>query len=252
MTATSLIGAFFLAMAIGPQPGSQIARAQSVDCCAQNSAPQKDGSKSRKMKDSNRIDSALISFYAAPLVCRAAPEIGCGSRANPILEGLRHHRAVSEARLNRPGMVIAVIWAKGSTPAARTEAIKTIEKNRDLAMSELNGEKRETARKEFASKANWYRAPEVDRLSEEEADIIAARLVRRVGATVTLSDKQVDELGKTIASTLKRMLTGGCTVSAQSCEAELLGASREHLSEEGMAALKQAISLGYQPLPGEK
>jgi hypothetical protein len=49
-----------------------------------------------------------------------------------------------------------------------------------------------------------------------------------------------------------RMLIGGCKVPAKSCEAELLGAGRVHLSEKGVAALKHAISLGYQPLPGEK
>src|SRR5262245_59106186 len=119
-------------------------------------------------------------------------------------------------------------------------------------MPELNGEQRQTELTEFGQKANWYRAPEVDQLSEEEASIIAARLVRRVRATVTLSDKQADELEKALAATCKRTLIDASKAPGQSRESEMLGAGREHLNEEGMAALKQAISLGYRPLPGEK
>lgn len=150
MSVTSIVGVFFLVIAMGPQPGSRTAHAQSADCCAQKSVPQKDGSESQEAKESNRIDPAQTSFYAVPLVCRAAPEIGCGSRAKPILQELRQHRAVSEARLNRPGTVIAVIWAKDSTPAARAEAITITEKKGNLPMLELNGEKRETTLKEVS------------------------------------------------------------------------------------------------------
>ena len=252
MAVTSIIGAFFLTLAIGSQPGSQTAQAQTADCCAQKSVSQKEDSKSPEVKEPNRIDPALISFYAVPLVCHAAPQIGCGSRAKPILQELRHHRAVSEAWLNRPGNVIAVNWAKDSTSASRTEAITTIEKTRDLTMPELIGEKRETALMEFGAKANWYRAPDVDRLSEEEARIIAARLVRRVRATVTLSDKQADELERSLAAACKSTLIDAGKAPGQSRKLEMLGAGRKHLSEKGMAALKQAISLGYRPLPGEK
>ena len=51
-----------------------------------------------------------ISFYEVPLVCPAAPEIGCGSRSKPILLQLEREEAVAEAWLNRPGTVIAVVW----------------------------------------------------------------------------------------------------------------------------------------------
>ena len=40
------------------------------------------------VKDSNKSKGEAISFYKTPLVCNAAPEIGCGSRAKPALLSL--------------------------------------------------------------------------------------------------------------------------------------------------------------------
>jgi RimJ/RimL family protein N-acetyltransferase len=67
----------------------------------------------------SQVDSTRISFYAVPLVCGAAPEIGCGSRAKPILQALERNSAVAQAWLNRAGTVIAVLWSKDSTEGER-------------------------------------------------------------------------------------------------------------------------------------
>ncbi len=60
------------------------------------------------MKDQN------INFYKVPLVCNAAPTIGCGSRAKPVLKDFEESKEVSEAWLNRAGTVIAVVWKEES------------------------------------------------------------------------------------------------------------------------------------------
>jgi copper chaperone CopZ len=206
------------------------------------------GSKAAK----SQVDSGQLGFYAVPLVCRAAPEIGCGSRAKPILQELERNPAVAQAWLNRAGTVIAVLWTKVSTVAERAETITASAKKSDLAIRELKGFKRETALKEFDSKMNWYRSSEVDSLSEEEADIIAARLVRRVAARITLSGEQSGELRKALTDAFKRIILGTREKSVPSLEEEFLIAGRKHLSEEGVAALKHALSLGIRPLPAEK
>jgi hypothetical protein len=36
----------------------------------------------------NSTDLETITFYDVPLVCGAAPSIGCGSRAKPLLTDL--------------------------------------------------------------------------------------------------------------------------------------------------------------------
>ena len=51
-----------------------------------------------------------ITFYDVPLVCGAAPSIGCGSRAKPLLLDLERQPAIKEAWLNRTGTVVAIVW----------------------------------------------------------------------------------------------------------------------------------------------
>ena len=62
------------------------------------------------MKDNTKAKNPVITFYKTPLVCNAAPEIGCGSRAKPALLELEKNPAVKEAWLNRPGTVVAIVW----------------------------------------------------------------------------------------------------------------------------------------------
>lgn len=255
MVLSSIIGVFLLVVAEGWE-SSRLVYAQSADCCAQKSTSRKDGSGLQNKQGSNdpasRIDYARTSFYAVPLVCGAAPEIGCGSRSKPILKELEQHEAISAVWLNRTGTVIAVQWTENSTPIKRAEAITTIAKKSDLSMLELSDDKREAALKEFAQRLRWYRSSEVDRLSEEEGDIIGARLVRRIRVRITLSDKQAGVLAKALADAFKRIILGLGTRSGRSREEEFLSAGRKHLSEENMAVLKQALSLGLHPQPGEK
>ena len=51
----------------------------------------------------NSVNNEIITFYDVPLVCGAAPAIGCGSRAKPLLIDLEQQTAVEEAWLNRRG-----------------------------------------------------------------------------------------------------------------------------------------------------
>src|SRR5262245_6392697 len=61
------------------------------------------------------VSPKQITFYEVPLVCPAAPEIGCGSRSKPILLQLEQERTVSEAWLNRPGTIVAIVWKPEAT-----------------------------------------------------------------------------------------------------------------------------------------
>jgi hypothetical protein len=51
-----------------------------------------------------------ITFYDVPLVCGAAPSIGCGSRAKPLLVDLEQQVPIREAWLNRKGTIVAIVW----------------------------------------------------------------------------------------------------------------------------------------------
>ena len=134
--------------------------------------------------ESNTAPPDRVSLFKVPLQCLAAPQIGCGSRAKPILLELKRTSSVSEAWLNRAGTRIAVVWKPESNAEARGNvATKLQEQN----ATEIRGESRDEDLKDFSSGEGWYRGADVDRLSEEEAGIIAARLVRRVQAKVEVS-----------------------------------------------------------------
>src|SRR5262245_62288427 len=69
---------------------------------------------------------SLISFYNVKLVCSAAPHIGCGSASKPILLELEHNPLVSEAWLNRPGTILAVVWEEKVSARKRAKVVSAL------------------------------------------------------------------------------------------------------------------------------
>src|SRR5213593_2934018 len=61
-----------------------------------------------------RFQSSRLSFYEVPLVCPAAPQIGCGSASKPLLLELERSDVVSQAWLNRAGTIMAIVWSEPS------------------------------------------------------------------------------------------------------------------------------------------
>jgi hypothetical protein len=109
-----------------------------------------------------------ITFYDVPLVCGAAPSIGCGSRAKPLLIDLEQHTAIKEAWLNRTGTIVAIVW-RGR---ARTEeAAKPVFETHEVRYTEKRNDKQTNG--SFRAERGWLRGGEVDRLSLEEAREIA-------------------------------------------------------------------------------
>src|SRR6516164_6806217 len=56
----------------------------------------------------------IITLYDVPLVCGAAPAIGCGSRAKPLLIDLERQPTIEEAWLNRAGTIVAIVWSESA------------------------------------------------------------------------------------------------------------------------------------------
>ena len=190
-----------------------------------------------------------ISVFKVPLVCPAAPQIGCGSASKPILLDLERQPGVLEAWLNRAGTIISVVWKPDSD--AETRRNVTAELKEDHA-TELEGKSRDNAVKDFLSGKGWYRGADVDRLSEEEADIIAARLVRLVQAKTALPKDKAEELQHAFSDTLRKDLTGKSTGPNR-----LEDVAREYLDQEQIKILKDAIKdevaieNGERPPPNE-
>jgi len=193
-----------------------------------------------------------LTFYEVPLVCPAAPEIGCGSRSKPILIQLERHESVAEAWLNRPGTMIAIVWKPESKRKERTAAFKAVSEKEELKARELNGSERKKALKDFLSRDGWHRGSDVDRLSEEEAGIIAARLVRRIQAKVLLSEEKAKAIQVEFTDIFKRRFTGSQETDESSAEERLIHVLRSHLDEKDVAMLKETLPRSLRPLPGEK
>jgi hypothetical protein len=195
------------------------------------------------------VTADRVSVFKVPLVCPAAPQIGCGSASKPILLDLEKQPGVLEAWLNRAGTIIAVVWKPDSSAETRGHVAAELKEDR---AAELGGESRDRAVKDFLSGKGWYHAAEVDRLSEEEADIIAARLVRFIRSKASMPNDKAEPLQRAFADLLRKDLTGKSTGGTK-----LQDVARNYLDSEQLKILKEAIKdeeeieSGEKPVPSE-
>ena len=195
-----------------------------------------------------------VTFHAVPLQCSAAPGIGCGSRAKPILLELERGANVEEAWLNHAGTAVAIVCAACVTGPGRQDTLRAALGEHEVAVTELAGDERKQALKSFLSGSGWHRAGAVDRLSEEEAGIIAARLVRRVRARTPLTEAKAETLRSGIADSFKENFLRPADMPRRTAEEEreaFLEGAAGYLDEAELSLLRAAIASGYQPLPGE-
>jgi len=198
------------------------------------------------------ISPDRISLYEVPLVCPAAPQIACGSRAKPILLALEKEAPVAEAWLNRGGTVISVVWKPEAKRKDRTSTLKAISKKEEFETRELSGTAKKKAMKDFLSREGWHRGSDVDRLSEEEAGIIAARLVRRIQAKVSVSKEKAEALRVEFTGIFKRRFTGAQDNEEPNLEERLVKVLEGYLDEKDVLILKETLPRSPRPLPGEQ
>src|SRR5437016_13713761 len=92
------------------------------------------------------VTADRISVFKAPLVCPAAPQIGCGSASKPILLDLEKQPGVLEAWLNRAGTIIAVVWKPESDAETRSKVATGLKEDR---ATELRGDSRDKTVQDF-------------------------------------------------------------------------------------------------------
>src|SRR5437870_6355304 len=195
------------------------------------------------------VPADRISVFKAPLVCPAARQIGCGRAWKPILLDLEQQPGVLEAWLNRAGTRIAVVWKPELDVSTRRKVVAELKEDH---ATELDGKPRDEAVKDFLSGKGWYHGAEVDRLSEEEADIIAARLVRFVKAKTALPNNKAEPLQRAFSDLLRKDLTGKSNGPNR-----LEDVARDYLDAEQIKVLKaaikdeEAIENGEKPVPKE-
>jgi len=95
------------------------------------------------------------------------------------------------------------------------------------------------------------RTTRLDRLSEQEAHVISDRLLRRVAAKAPTAQPKVTALEPILAEAIRQQLVGTGT-SPTLCRDAMLTAARKHFSRSELAALREAIDVGFQPVGGER
>jgi hypothetical protein len=136
-----------------------------------------------------------------PLVCGAAPSIGCGSRAKLLLMDLEKQTPIKEAWLNRTGTIVAIVW-RGQ--ARMKEVAKPVFERHEVQYTERRGQK-QTA-KSFRAEGSWLRGAEVDRLSLEEAREIAQTSVAWAARDELISVDEVTRIKSDIEAYFREEL----------------------------------------------
>lgn len=192
-----------------------------------------------------------VSFFEVPLECGAAEELGCGSASKPILKALERDARIAEAKINRPGTVLAVVWNDPAQARSGASAVEAAFKGRDLETALLRGTAREKALRDFES-GHWYGANDVDRLSEREAEVIATRLVNRAKARLDLPPEKLAALTKDLSGGIATILTRD---KGEECARdpfeELTRVASKHLNQRQLAELRKAAEQGAGALSGE-
>lgn len=153
--------------------------------------------------NSNNGIAGITTFYEVPLVCGAAPEIGCGSRLKPLFIDTEKEKGIKESWSNRQGTVIAIVWNK----EPNEDLIKSLFKKHDIESKIIT----ETSKKEkltasLKEKGKWYKGMAVDQLSLEEAGVIASYLTSFVKDSGLITDQEAKAIKTDLEEYFKKEL----------------------------------------------
>ncbi len=158
---------------------------------------------------------------------------------------------MNEAWLSQTGEILAIVWKHHTTAAERRSAITAVTEAHHMSMDELKGTSRDDTLKGFRSGIGWHKGADVDRLSAEEARVIAERLLERASAKTPTVNGKLNVVTPVLTEAIRRQLVETCASPAD-CREALLTAVRPHLNESEIAALGQALDLGFTPVTGER
>jgi hypothetical protein len=147
------------------------------------------------------INQEIVTFYDVPLVCGAAPSIGCGSRAKPLLLDLERQSAIKEVWLNRTGTMVAIVWRD---EPRMEEAGKPVFKRHEVDCRERLADPQTT--QSFPMEGSWLRSGDVDRLSLEEAQEIAETLVALPAKERLISSEEAARIKSEIEAYFRKEL----------------------------------------------
>ena len=193
------------------------------------------------------VAASRLSFYEIGLVCPAAPKIGCGGRSKPVLLALISDPRIEGAWLNEAGTQLAIGWK--SANALSPDQVDQIISSFALSVHEIS-DHRPTLIESLHSERGWFDAVSIDRLSEHEAEIIAARLVRRLVASTSIPQAEQIVLRDGMARALRANFIEG---DQRDLDEQLVAVAKEAKLDRGeLAKLREVVALGIYPLTNEQ
>lgn len=196
--------------------------------------------------------ASKMSFFRVPLACEAAPGLGCGTIARPVLTVIERQPGVRQAWLSREGTVLGILWAD---EARYPERVISVLQAHGMSGVELKDREYEQSSDSFAG-GGWYRPVQLEQLSAEEARLIALRLVRRLEGKKSVTPDAAERLAERLEEACARALGGASPGSAairrEQIASALRDAAKNVLDAEAFQAFAGAVSLGHRPLPGER
>ncbi len=145
------------------------------------------------------------------------------------------------------------MWRKGAKVDVGATQIRSVAEDLGISLRELTSERRDDTLKSFATRDGWYRAAEVDRLSAEEAEVIADRLVRRATLNAPTIAAKSEPLKVALVKVIREQLTGcSSTQCRQDCHQRLVEIARKNLNDQEFIALMEAEKRGYRPIGDEQ
>lgn len=144
-----------------------------------------------------------ITFYEVPLVCGAAPEIGCGSRLKPLFIDTEKENSIKESWSNRQGTVIAIIWSEHSNE----KTIQTLFNKHQVEAKLITDSTHENELiASLKGKDKWYKGMDVDQLSIEEAGVIATSLTKFAKDAELISEQEASAIREDFEDYFKKEL----------------------------------------------
>jgi hypothetical protein len=150
-----------------------------------------------------------ITFYDVPLVCGAAPDIGCGSRIKPLFIDTEKEKQIRESWANRQGTVIAIVWNETAGKQQENEKlIQSLFTKHDIDAKLISdASKIKDLTTGFQGKEKWYKGMDVDLLSIEEAGVIAESATKFAKDEGLINEQEKSAIRKDIEEYFKKELT---------------------------------------------
>jgi hypothetical protein len=182
--------------------------------------------------NSNAAVIQPISFYDVPLVCFAAPEIGCGSLTKPLFIEAKQVKEIKEIWLNRAGTRIAVEWNGVNDEAEQERIMQPLFAKYNVKAAPIRDSLQIKAFSDSLTYAGkWYKGLEIDQLSLEEAGVIARDVVKPALDAGLLAATEVDKVKADVTEYFKEDL-----VKVRSCD-ELRGEATQRQWKDAIIAI---------------